>query len=84
MEKIKENVVKYGRLILDISVVVEAVVVVLYFLISSITVIARGSFLYFLISLVTSVIALLAIIVFNYLVYLIIDIRDSLIKLTNK
>jgi hypothetical protein len=84
MQKIKEIVVECGRLILDISVAVEALFVVLYFLIASIYAFLRGGFLFFLIALASSVLALLAVIIFNYLFYVIIDIRDNLVKLANK
>jgi hypothetical protein len=84
MDKIKEFVVKYGRLILDISVAIEVLAIVIYFAAMLIASFMRGSFIGILIALLSSIIALAAIIIFNYLVYLTIDMRDTLKKIADK
>jgi hypothetical protein len=84
MERIKENIVKYGRLIIDISVIIEVVAALLWFVISLIIAIVSGSFLGILFALALVVGALLFIVIFNYFVYLMIDIRDNVIKYANK
>ncbi|MDR2192188.1 MAG: hypothetical protein LBO62_04860 [Endomicrobium sp.] len=84
MENIKKFIVKYGRLILDISVAAEVFAVLVYFVSGSITALLRGNFIFVLIALLSSVIALAVIIVFNYFVYLAIDIRDTLKQVVNR
>jgi len=78
---IKEMIVKYGRLLLDISVVVEIIGAFLFCVIAA--AITYG-FVGFLLGIISFIVAVMFIILFNYFIYILIDIRDNFEKFANK